>query len=101
MSNLKPAAELAEAASKPSPGDSADSRSSRSRANAGRRTCSYSVAATSFRRDGRLHHFWAREPGGTEDPGQDARGAPDPTPSWNILDLTPGGRGTDRDPALR
>jgi len=47
------------------------------------------------RRDGRLHHFWAGELGGTEDPGQDARGAPDPTPLWNILDLTPGGRGTD------
>ena len=47
------------------------------------------------RRDGRVHHFWAGELGGTEDPGQDARGAPDPTPLWNILDLTPGGRGTD------
>jgi predicted dithiol-disulfide oxidoreductase (DUF899 family) len=31
--------------------------------------------------------------GGTD--GQDPRGAPDPTPLWNVLDLTPGGRGID------
>ena len=36
----------------------------------------------------------------TADPGQDPRGAPDPTPLWNILDLTPGGRGTDWYPKL-
>ncbi len=47
-----------------------------------------------------VRHFWAGELGGTEDPGQDARGAPDPTPLWNILDLTPGGRGTDWYPKL-
>ena len=52
------------------------------------------------RREGRVHHFWAGEMGGTEDPGQDPRGAPDPTPLWNILDLTPGGRGTDWYPKL-
>ena len=52
------------------------------------------------KRDGRIHHFWAGEFGGTEDPGQDPRGAPDPTPLWNILDLTPGGRGTDWYPKL-
>ena len=52
------------------------------------------------RRDGRVHHFWAGELGGTQDPGQDPRGAPDPTPLWNILDLTPGGRGTDWYPTL-
>ena len=52
------------------------------------------------RRDGRVHHFWAGELGGTEDPGQDPRGAPDPTPLWNILDLTPAGRGTDWYPKL-
>ena len=27
------------------------------------------------KRDGKLRHFWAGEMGGTEDPGQDARGA--------------------------
>lgn len=52
------------------------------------------------RRDGRVHHFWASELGGTEDPSQDPRGAPDPTPLWNILDLTPAGRGTDWYPKL-
>lgn len=52
------------------------------------------------KRDGRVHHFWAGELGGTEDPGQDPRGAPDPTPLWNILDLTPAGRGTDWYPVL-
>jgi len=52
------------------------------------------------RRDGKIHHFWGSELGGTEDPGQDARGAPDPTPLWNILDLTPGGRGENWYPKL-
>ncbi|WP_332747792.1 DUF899 family protein [Hydrogenophaga sp.] len=52
------------------------------------------------RRDGEVRHFWGSELGGTEDPGQDPRGAPDPTPLWNILDLTPGGRGTDWYPKL-
>ena len=52
------------------------------------------------KRDGAVHHFWAGELGGTQDPGQDPRGAPDPTPLWNILDLTPGGRGTDWYPKL-
>lgn len=45
--------------------------------------------------------FWCDELNGdTADPGQDPRGAPDPTPLWNILDLTPGGRGTDWYPKL-
>ena len=52
------------------------------------------------RRDAKVHHFWGAELGGTQDPGQDPRGAPDPTPLWNILDLTPGGRGTDWYPKL-
>lgn len=50
--------------------------------------------------DGQVRHFWASELGGTADPGQDPRGAPDPTPLWNILDLTPGGRGSDWYPKL-
>jgi predicted dithiol-disulfide oxidoreductase (DUF899 family) len=50
--------------------------------------------------DGAVRHFWGSELGGTADPGQDARGAPDPTPLWNILDLTPAGRGTDWYPKL-
>jgi predicted dithiol-disulfide oxidoreductase (DUF899 family) len=52
------------------------------------------------KRDGRVYHSWAAELGGTQDPGQDPREAPDPTPLWNILDLTPGGRGTDWYPKL-
>ena len=36
----------------------------------------------------------------TADPGFDAHLAPDPTPLWNILDMTPGGRGTDWYPKL-
>ena len=52
------------------------------------------------KRAGKVRHFWASELGGTEDPGQDPRGAPDPTPLWNILDLTPAGRGNDWYPKL-
>ena len=52
------------------------------------------------KRDGKVLHFWGSELGGTADPGEDARGAPDPTPLWNILDLTPAGRGSDWYPTL-
>ncbi|HEX6377382.1 MAG TPA: DUF899 family protein [Allosphingosinicella sp.] len=52
------------------------------------------------KRDGAVRHFWGSELGGTADPGEDPRGAPDPTPLWNILDLTPGGRGKDWYPSL-
>ncbi|WP_306228982.1 DUF899 family protein [Mangrovibrevibacter kandeliae] len=52
------------------------------------------------RRDGRVRHVWAPEAAGTQDPGQDPHLAPDPMPLWTILDLTPGGRGTDWYPKL-
>lgn len=52
------------------------------------------------KRDGGVRHFWGGELGGTQDPGQDPRGAPDPMPLWNILDLTPEGRGADWYPRL-
>ena len=52
------------------------------------------------RRGGIVSHFWGSELGGTSDPGEDPRGAPDPTPLWNILDLTPAGRGADWYPKL-
>ncbi len=53
------------------------------------------------KRDGRVTHFWGDELGvETADPGEDPRAAPDPTPLWNILDLTPAGRGTDWYPKL-
>jgi predicted dithiol-disulfide oxidoreductase (DUF899 family) len=53
------------------------------------------------RRDGTIRHFWSGEmSGGTADPGQDPRGAPDPGPMWAILDDTPEGRGGDWYPKL-
>jgi predicted dithiol-disulfide oxidoreductase (DUF899 family) len=54
-----------------------------------------------FHRDGSLiRHFWGDEMGGeTADPGQDPRGAPDPMPIWNILYMTPEGRGSDWRPS--
>jgi predicted dithiol-disulfide oxidoreductase (DUF899 family) len=45
------------------------------------------------RRDGTIRHFWSGEmDGGTADPGQDPRGAPDLMPLWTVLDCTPSGR---------
>lgn len=52
------------------------------------------------KRGGTVHHFWGSELMETADPDQDPRGAPDPTPLWNILDLTPAGRGSDWYPRL-
>lgn len=51
------------------------------------------------RKDGVIRHFWGGEMS-EGDPGQDPRGAPDLPPLWNILDMTPGGRGTDWYPSL-
>jgi predicted dithiol-disulfide oxidoreductase (DUF899 family) len=55
-----------------------------------------------FTRSGDIvRHFWAEEMGpSTADPGQDPRGAPDVMPIWTILDMTPGGRGSDWYPKL-
>ncbi|GAA3902942.1 DUF899 domain-containing protein [Sphingomonas limnosediminicola] len=55
-----------------------------------------------WKREGdKVRLFWAAEGGPeTADPGFDPHMAPDPTPLWNILDLTPGGRGTDWYPKL-
>ena len=53
------------------------------------------------RRDGSIRHFWSGEMGGgTADPGQDPRGAPDLMPLWTILHSTPEGRGGDWYPSL-
>jgi predicted dithiol-disulfide oxidoreductase (DUF899 family) len=53
------------------------------------------------RRDGIVRHFWAGEmTGETADPGQDPRGAPDPSPLWSLLDSTPEGRGANWYPKL-
>lgn len=55
-----------------------------------------------WKRDGdKVRLFWAAEGGPeTADPGFDPHLAPDPTPLWNILDWTPGGRPTDWYPKL-
>jgi len=53
------------------------------------------------RRDGAIRHFWSGEmDGGTADPGQDPRGAPDLMPLWTVLDCTPEGRRPDWYPKL-
>lgn len=55
-----------------------------------------------YRRDGdRVRLFYSAEmPFEAADPGQDPRTAPDIAPLWNVLDLTPEGRGTDWYPSL-
>ena len=55
-----------------------------------------------FRRDGdQVRLFWASEmTSEMADPGQDPRDSPDIASLWSILDLTPGGRGTDWYPKL-
>jgi predicted dithiol-disulfide oxidoreductase (DUF899 family) len=53
------------------------------------------------RRDGAVRHFYSGEMSGAmADPGQDPRGAPNLDPLWQMLDLTPEGRGTDWYPKL-
>ena len=53
------------------------------------------------KRDGVVRHFWGGEAGpSTADPGQDPREAPEIAPLWNILDLTPAGRGETWYPKL-
>jgi predicted dithiol-disulfide oxidoreductase (DUF899 family) len=53
------------------------------------------------RRDGAIRHFWSGEmDGGTADPGQDPRGAPDLMPLWTVLDTTPEGRAPNWYPKL-
>ncbi|WP_374405982.1 DUF899 family protein [Pelagerythrobacter sp.] len=60
------------------------------------------AAVLVWQRDGdRARLFWAAEGGlETADPGFDPHLAPDPTPLWNVLDMTPGGRGTGWYPKL-
>lgn len=53
------------------------------------------------RRNGAIRHFYSGEMSGEmADPGQDPRGAPDLDLLWQLLDLTPEGRGTDWYPKL-
>jgi predicted dithiol-disulfide oxidoreductase (DUF899 family) len=48
-----------------------------------------------------FHHYSGELSAAMADPGQDPRGAPDLDPLWLMLDLTPGGRGTDWYPKLQ
>jgi predicted dithiol-disulfide oxidoreductase (DUF899 family) len=53
------------------------------------------------RQGGVIRHFWAAETGSVPpDPGEDPTTAPDLMPLWNVLDLTPGGRGADWYPKI-
>jgi predicted dithiol-disulfide oxidoreductase (DUF899 family) len=53
------------------------------------------------RKDGTVRHFWGAETGFVPaDPGEDPTTAPDLMPLWNVLDLTPGGRGTNWYPSI-
>ena len=53
------------------------------------------------RRDGTIRHFWGAETGSVPpDPGEDPTTAPDLMPLWNVLDLTPEGRGADWYPKI-
>ena len=63
---------------------------------------SESPALVVFKRDGdKVRLFWASEmTSEMADPGQDPRDAPDIAALWSVLDLTPGGRGTDWYPKL-
>ena len=56
-----------------------------------------------YRKDGdKARMFYSAEmPAEAADPGQDPRTAPDIAPLWNVLDLTPEGRGTDWYPKLK
>ena len=52
------------------------------------------------RTGGRIRHFWSDEiTFDMADPGQDPRGV-EVDPLWQVLDLTPEGRGTDWYPKL-
>jgi predicted dithiol-disulfide oxidoreductase (DUF899 family) len=57
---------------------------------------------TVYQKDGaRIRMFYNAEmPAEAADPGEDPRGPVDIAPLWNILDLTPAGRGTDWYPKL-
>lgn len=59
------------------------------------------AALVVFRKQaGKVQFFWTPETAGTQDPGFDPHLAPEIAPLWNVLDLTPGGRGTDWYPKL-
>ena len=53
------------------------------------------------RRDGAIHHFYSTDAlWAPSEAGQDSRHVDMPWPLWNLLDLTPEGRGKDWYPKL-
>jgi predicted dithiol-disulfide oxidoreductase (DUF899 family) len=61
-------------------------------------TAAYNVFT---RQDGTFRHFWGAELGfESADPGKDPVTEPDLMVLWNVLDLTPGGRGTGWYPSI-
>ena len=60
-----------------------------------------SVIHTFVKRAGRIHHFYSSEMAfGTSEPGQNQRHIDMMWPLWNVLDITPEGRGADWYPKL-
>jgi len=61
-------------------------------------TAAYNVFT---RKGGTIRHFWGAELGfESRDPGKDPTTEPDLMVLWNVLDLTPAGRGTDWYPSI-
>jgi predicted dithiol-disulfide oxidoreductase (DUF899 family) len=59
------------------------------------------IANVFVRREGKIHHFWSSELAfAPADPGQNPRHVDFMWPLWNILDLTPEGRGSNWSPRL-
>jgi predicted dithiol-disulfide oxidoreductase (DUF899 family) len=59
------------------------------------------IATVFIHRNGRIHHFWSSELAfAPTDQGEDPRHVDFMWPLWNILDLTPGGRGEGWHPQL-
>jgi predicted dithiol-disulfide oxidoreductase (DUF899 family) len=59
------------------------------------------IATVFVRREGKIHHFWSSELAfAPADPGQNPRHVDFMWPLWNILDLTPEGRGSGWSPRL-
>jgi predicted dithiol-disulfide oxidoreductase (DUF899 family) len=60
------------------------------------------IATVFVRREGKIRHFWSSELAfATADPGQNPRHVDFMWPLWNILDLTPEGRGSSWSPRLK
>jgi predicted dithiol-disulfide oxidoreductase (DUF899 family) len=59
------------------------------------------IATVFIRRDGKIHHFWSSELAfAPPDASQNPRHVDFMWPLWNILDLTPDGRGSGWSPSL-